>query len=364
MENLNKLEESENLFKKIFENSSIGIGILGVKGNFLKVNDFFSKIIGYSENEIYKLSIEEITYQEDIEQYNSYIKLLENNLINKFDMDIRLLNKENKLLWLKISISIIKENNEKLFLVLVEDITEKKEAQFELLLKKMELEEVNQNLEHFAYYVSHDLQEPLRNINKLILELQKHDELKENEAIDNLFSYSKRMRHFISDLLIYAQAGKKLKLGFIDTNVVLDRVLENLNVLIKENNTEIIFELLPDINFNALRLEQIFQNLISNAIKYRKKDINPIIEIYCIEEEYNWKFIIKDNGVGIESEHFKDIFQVFSRGYQEYKNSGSGSGIGLAVCKKIIDQHGGKIWLESEINVGTTFYFTIPYNEN
>ncbi|MFN4149939.1 MAG: sensor histidine kinase, partial [Candidatus Sericytochromatia bacterium] len=113
---------------------------------------------------------------------------------------------------------------------------------------------------------------------------------------------------------------------------------------------------------NALKLEQVLQNIISNSIKYRKKDVTPERNILCIEEDLFWKFIIKDNGIGIDSENFQSIFQVFNRGFQEYKYSGSG--IGLAVCKKIIDQHGGKIWLESNIDVGTAFYFTIPYSSH
>jgi PAS domain S-box-containing protein len=364
LEKQNKFNFDENNFilKNAFEYSSIGMAIVDINGNFLKVNKFISEMTCYSTYELNNMNIKDLTYLEDFEQYISYINLLINAKIDEFDMDKRCLDKNKKIIWVNIAVSKIKENNLEYFFLLIEDITSKKEAQFDLLIKTMKLEELNHNLQHFSYFISHDLQEPLRNINKLILELQKHEELKENEAIESLFQYSKRMRTFISDLLTYAQAGNKLKLDFIDCNVVLDRVLENLSVLINEHNAKITYEYLPDIKFNALKLEQILQNIISNSIKYSKKDINPEINILCIEEEFFWKFIIKDNGIGIDSENFQSIFQVFNRGFQEYKYSGSG--IGLAVCKKIIDQHGGKIWLESDIGIGTTFYFTIPYSNN
>lgn len=338
------------------------MAIIDINGNYLKVNNFMSEITSYTQDELINMNVKDLTYLDDFEQYISYINLLINGQIDKFDMDKRCIDKKKKIIWVNISVSKIKEKDLEYFFLLLEDITSKKEAQFELLIKTMELEELNHNLEHFSYFISHDLQEPLRNINKLILDLQKHEDLKENESIESLFKYSKRMRTFISDLLTYAQAGKKLKLDFIDSNIVLDRVLENLSVLINENNAKITYDYLPDIKFNALKLEQILQNIISNSIKYRQLNVNPEINISCIEEEDFWKFIIKDNGIGIDNENFQSIFQVFNRGFQEYKYSGSG--IGLAVCKKIIDQHGGKIWLESIIDVGTSFYFTIPYSDH
>ncbi|MFN4152804.1 MAG: PAS domain S-box protein, partial [Candidatus Sericytochromatia bacterium] len=249
-ENLN-FKENDFILKNAFESASIGMAIIDINGNYLKVNNFMSEITSYSKNEFINMNIKDLTYLDDFEQYISYINLLKNDKLDNFNMDKRCISKNKKIIWVNISVSKIKEEDLEYFFILLEDITFKKEAQFDLLIKTMELEELNHNLQHFSYFISHDLQEPLRNINKLILELQKHEELKENEAIESLFKYSKRMRSFISDLLTYAQAGNKLKLDFIDSNVVLDRVLENLSVLISENNAKITYDYLPDIKFNA-----------------------------------------------------------------------------------------------------------------
>jgi PAS domain S-box-containing protein len=257
-------------FKKVFEYAPIGMGILDLKGKYLEINLALYKLLDYDNFQLIEMKAENIIYEEDLEQYKRYIELLENNKIENFEMDIRCKKKNGVIIWVQLSVNIVKrKNNFNYFIVTLQDITDKKEGQFDLLLKKMELEELNQNLEQFTYFVSHDLQEPLRNINKLISELKKHEQFKENEIIKSLDTYSKRMKSFISDLLRYSQAGKKLKLNYIDCNIVLDRVLENLNTLIKENKAIITFDYLPDVNFNALRLEQIFQNLIS--IMYPRK---------------------------------------------------------------------------------------------
>jgi PAS domain S-box-containing protein len=248
--------------------------------------------------------------------------------------------------------------------VFAKDITSKKESQLEILSKNIELEKKNEELEQFAYLVSHDLQAPLNSIKSYISMLDnKHIFGSEKENIDeyvrtNIVNSCNKMKSFISDLLLYSKAGIKLPLEHIDTNIVLDNVINNLKFSIEQVKSTVKYEELPDILANPLKIEQLFQNLIDNALKYRKENIEPIINIKCISEVDFWKFSIQDNGIGINSKYQDVVFKTFRRLHSDDKYSGNG--IGLSICKKIVEQYKGDIWFESTLGQGTTFYFTIP----
>jgi len=230
-------------------------------------------------------------------------------------------------------------------------------------LKKamVELERSNRDLEQFAYIASHDLQEPLRMITSYMALLEKRygDKLDSNarEFISYSVDGAKRMRGLIRDLLVYSKVSKKIEsFHEVDCSLVLSQALQNLKIAIEENQAVIIKGELPTIKGDSSQLIQLFQNLISNALKFRGNN-KPVISVSCEEKEKEYKFSFKDNGIGIEPEFFKDIFLPFRRLHtrEEYP----GSGIGLAVCKKIVERHGGMIWAESEPNMGSTFFFTI-----
>lgn len=221
------------------------------------------------------------------------------------------------------------------------------------------LERSNDELERFAYVASHDLKEPLRMIRSYLDLIERRYEGELDDDADEFISYAvdgaERMRKMIDDLLTYSRIGTDdITVQSIDCNAVLDRVLESLQISIEETDAEILVESLPTIEGDPQQLGQLFQNLISNAIAYSGKR-PPEIRIVATDQDDEWRFSISDNGVGIEPEQRDAVFEIFSSGAVSQS-----TGIGLAVCQKIVHRHGGRIWVDSEPGVGSTFYFVIP----
>lgn len=249
----------------------------------------------------------------------------------------------------------IQERNE-----VLEKIVEKRTLR--LTESNQELSRSNQDLEQFAYVASHDLQEPLRNIGNFagLLENKYEKELDNGgkEYISIIVDGVQRMTKLISSILTYSRVGKdNVEFTEVDLNEVLDNKIQDLSQKISERNAVVHRENLPVVFGESEQLSMIFYNLINNAIKFNQKE-KPTVEIRLFEECDNyWTFSVKDNGIGIAKEYQDKIFEIFKRlhGKEEYK----GTGIGLAVCKKIVLRHRGKIWIESEQGKGTTFFFTI-----
>ncbi|MCT7949984.1 PAS domain S-box protein [Ancylothrix sp. C2] len=225
-----------------------------------------------------------------------------------------------------------------------------------------ELARSNAELEQFAYIASHDLQEPLRAVMSYtqLLARRYQDQLDEkaNEFIYFAVDGATRMQVLIQDLLAYSRVGTKGKaLVPVDGNAVLDQALANLQIAINESNATIIRPELPIVLGDSTQLVQLFQNLIGNSIKYRSSKL-PVIEIQVQSQESDWLFLVRDNGIGFDAKYRERVFLIFQRLHtrEEY----AGTGIGLAVCKKIVERHGGKIWVDSSVGMGSTFYFTIP----
>jgi len=232
------------------------------------------------------------------------------------------------------------------------------------IIEKMniKLTSSNKEMEQFAFIASHDMQEPLRTISNYIGLLQNQYKGKLDKDADRYLNSiggaTFRMQSLIRDLLEYSKIGTDKKTIVIDCNIVLKDVLNDMNESIKESKAEIHSEQLPVINGYLSAIKSLFQNLISNAVKFRNKDVHPIINISA-EIKYNeWFFTIKDNGIGIDKKYYDKIFVIFQRLHTKIEYAGTG--IGLAHVKKIIELHSGKIWCESELGKGTTFYFTIP----
>lgn len=241
-------------------------------------------------------------------------------------------------------------------------ISKHESTEIELAKLVMELKRSNKELEQFAYVASHDLQEPLRMVSSFtqLLERQYKDKLDENayEYIKYAVDGAKRMQKLINDLLAYSRVTTKGD-NFTEINAeeVVEQALFDLEIVIKENDAEIIVDPLPKIYADRSQMIQLFQNLIGNAIKYRSDDV-PHIHISAQKGEEEWIFQVSDNGIGIDSEYYDRIFQIFQRLHEMHVYSGTG--VGLAICKKIVERHGGRIWLDSEVGKGSTFYLSIP----
>lgn len=224
------------------------------------------------------------------------------------------------------------------------------------------LQNANKELEQFAYVSSHDLQEPLQTISNFVGLLEKTYSGKTDDDTKLYFKFiltaTTKMQNLIKDLLDYSRVGKSITFTTIDCNKILKDVIADLELFIKESHAKITSAHLPVLKGNETELKRLFQNLISNAIKFRKKNVIPEINITVENKETEYLFAVKDNGIGIEEQHINKLFIIFQRlhSVEEY----SGTGIGLATCKKIITLHKGKIWAESKLGEGSTFYFTLP----
>jgi signal transduction histidine kinase len=237
-----------------------------------------------------------------------------------------------------------------------------REANESLTRKAQELARSNSELEQFAYVASHDLQEPLRMISSYTqLIVRRYGERLDSDArefMDFVVDGAARMKQLIEDLLAYSRVGTHGKqLKPTDCEAVLVKALTNLRSTVETNRAVVTHDALPTVAADGTQLVQLFQNLIGNAIKFRGKPA-PAVHISAKEEDQTWLFAVKDNGIGIEPQYFERIFMVFQR--LHIKSEYPGTGIGLAICKKVVDRHGGRIWVESRAEGGSCFYFTLP----
>ena len=249
------------------------------------------------------------------------------------------------------------------FSMIAEDSTERKENDERLRQSNNELRRANADLEQFAYSASHDLREPLRQvaIYSQLLEKKYADKLdgKGLQFLEYCVEGAHRLEMLISDLLAYSQATRTAEVSTepVDISQVIDTVKKNLSTSIEETAADISTDSLPVVYANSVPLLHLFQNLISNALKYRSKE-RPRIEIAASQEGDYWRFSVKDNGIGIRKEFQSQIFGIFKRLHN--RTEYPGTGIGLAICQKIVNQYEGRIWVESEPGLGSTFFFTLP----
>lgn len=241
------------------------------------------------------------------------------------------------------------------------DITETIHIREALIEKNRKLELMNTELEQFAYIASHDLQEPLKTISSCIRMLNQMLEGKTEKDADQLLKFigsaTTRMQELILVLLEYSRIGKETVHTAVNCMELLQQVTSDMQMTIAENQCRFEIGSLPVISACAADMRMLFQNLISNAIKFRNKNIPPLIRISCTENPDFWIFSVADNGIGIEEKYQKKIFAIFQR--LHLKNEYEGTGIGLAHCKKIVQLHDGEIWVESEPGAGSTFNFSI-----
>ena len=246
---------------------------------------------------------------------------------------------------------------------LEKEIAERKATADELRKKSEELARSNLELQQFAYVASHDLQEPLRAISGFTELLERRYKGQLDERADKYLSFivdgTNQMNRIIHDLLAYSRVQTKAQeFGFIDMNQPLNQALLNLQASIREKNAVIRRDPLPGIYADGTQITQLFQNLIGNALKFQRPGVTPEISISAREAGDEWVFSVTDNGIGIDPKYSERIFKIFQRLHA--KGEYEGTGIGLAICKRIVERHGGEITVRSEPGTGSTFSFTLP----
>ena len=245
------------------------------------------------------------------------------------------------------------------------DITERKQAELALREAHEELKRSNSELEQFAYVASHDLQEPLRMVSSytqlLLRRFGEKFDGDSREFMGYIVDGAARMKQLIEDLLAYSRVGTRGK-DFREVAVddALQRAVSNLRAAIQESSAAVTWDALPTVLADDTQLTQLFQNLIGNALKFRSASV-PRIHVFVANNEPAWHFMVRDNGIGIEPQYFERIFMVFQRLHN--KAEYPGTGIGLAICKKVVERHGGRIWVESRPGEGSAFHFTLPKRE-
>jgi len=242
------------------------------------------------------------------------------------------------------------------------NITELKRAEEILEHYAAELERKNEELQQFTYVSSHDLQEPLRMVVSYVQLLARRYKGKFDSDADEFIDYAvegaTRMHRLIQDMLAYSRVDiQGTRFVPTDCTVILDRVLVNLRGAIQESGAAVTHDPLPTLMGDAPQLVQLLQNLIGNAIKFRG-EAPPEVHVGIVHQEGRWIFSVRDNGIGMDPHHAGRIFSIFRR--LHIQRAYPGTGIGLAICKRIVERHGGHIWVESELGKGSTFYFTIP----
>lgn len=359
-----QLRESEKLHRTIVSNiPKAGVVVFDkdlrikvVEGrNFSEYQTRIDLMEGRTFEELKNLPYFPYEYSE-YDEYNEYYK----RVLKGEEITIE---KNYLQYYYKIHLCPVKNaKNEVIYgLLIAFDITDFKEIENKLQQQAFQLQRSNEDLEQFAYAASHDLQEPLRMVSSYVHLIERKIGEHLSADIKEFMFYAidgvKRMQELINDILEYSRVERKGKtFSSIELNTVLQAVKFNLQKTIADNNVQLICPDLPSIKADYSQITSLLQNLVDNAIKF-KSSKKPIIEIGFTEQKNKYAFFVKDNGVGIEKKYYERIFVIFQR--LNNRTEYPGTGIGLSICKKIVERHGGKIWVESVINEGTTFFFEL-----
>ena len=359
------LSASEALYRQTFELATAGIAHVDLSGRFMKVNRRLCEILGYGEQELIGRAVKEISHPEDRNLTDSQRMRVRSGEKPSVRFEKRYLRKSGAIVWVDLSVALACDASgvPQYEIALFDDITERKKAEAALREAHEELKRSNAELEQFAYVASHDLQEPLRMVSSYTqLLMRRYGDKLDGDAKDFtafIVDGATRMKQLIEDLLAYSRVGTRDK-NFkpVDAESSLKRALTNLRAAIQDSGATVTQDKLPTIPCDEVQLAQLFQNLIGNALKFRKPDVAPAVHVGAAEQGAEWEFTVRDNGIGIEPQYFERIFMVFQRLHD--KGEYPGTGIGLAIVKKVVERHGGRIWVQSQPGAGTTFHFTMP----
>ena len=363
-----ELRQSEERFRLLVRDvREYAILTLDLEGRVASWNDGAERINGYKAEEIIGRHFSCFYPPEDVAR-GKPAKLLQLALAEgrAGDEDWRV-RKDGSRFWANVVITALKDDTGQLrgFSKITRDYSDRKQAEEALKKQAAELARSNADLEQFAYVASHDLQEPLRMVISFMQLLEKRYRGKLDADADEFIGFAvdgaTRMKQLISDLLTYSRVSTSLEEPApTDCEMVLLNVMTNLGLSLQESGAVVTHDPLPTVHANYSQTVQLLQNLVANAVKFRGPQ-PPRVHISALRTRTEWVFSVSDNGIGISPEHCERIFVIFQRLHDRI--SYPGTGIGLAICKKIVERHGGRIWVESTSGEGSTFFFTIPAAE-
>jgi PAS domain S-box-containing protein len=360
------LRQSEEQLRLMVSNSKdYAILMLDPEGRVVSWNEGAERIKGYRAEEIIGQHFSLFYAPEDVINGKPSLELEEATKNERFEDEAWRVRKDGSRFFASVVITALRDEKGLLrgFGKITRDITERKRAEKHLLKTMRELERSNGDLQQFTNVAAHDLQEPLRMVASFTRLLADRYRGSLSSEADEFFAYAvdgcTRMQRLIADLLVYSRVGANERaLRKISSESAMNEALTNLRATIDDSGAVVTHDSLPAITMDETQLTQVFQNLIGNAIRYRNAEI-PRVHVSATRNSGDeWIFSVQDNGLGIDPQDYERIFVLFQRlhGQNEFK----GTGIGLAICKKVVERQGGRIWVESQPGKGATFYFSVP----
>lgn len=370
------LSESESRFRRLFESNVIGILFADTEGRITQANEAFLQMVGYTRQDL-PLRWDEMTSPEWRSSDEEAIRQLRvRGVVVPWEKEY--FHKDGRRVPVLIGVALLGGSATNC-IGFVLDLTERKRAErqvhqlnadlaartSELEAANRELERSNAELQQFAYVASHDLQEPLRMVTSYVQLIERRYKDRLDAAANDFIHFAVdgalRMQRLINDLLEFSRVGTQgSPFEPLDASQVVRQALGNLQSVVEASEAEIVCDPLPQVHGDAGQLVRLFQNLIGNAVKFRRRE-RPQVHISAECRDHHWLFAVRDNGIGIEAKYADRLFVIFQRLHSRAEYPGTG--IGLAMCKRIVERHGGRIWFESQPGQGSTFQFTLPCEE-
>ena len=366
--------ESEERFRRAFDDAAIGMALVSSDDRWLQVNLAFCELVGYTKQELLALTVSAILHRDDLAEHLAFVRRMQAGELTLYQLEQHYMHKEGHVIWIVMTASQVRDvEGQPLYMVMqIQDITTRKRAEELLRTLNSELEErveertaalarANADLRQLASVSAHDLQEPLRMVVNYTQFLAKRYRGKLDDAADEFIAYAvegaTRMHHLLNAMRAYLEV-EMTEEDFADTDCeeMFVQVLQELDQEIDECGARITHDPLPSVWANAPRLKLVLRHLLANALKFHNA-LPPRVHVSAEYQENKWLFMVRDNGIGIEPPYVERVFELFERLHTQAAYPGTG--MGLALCKKIIEQHGGRIWVEAAQDQGAVFFFTL-----